>query len=149
MTIKEYQERAMSTCMDSCNNIAYMAFNLVGEVGEFSSKIAKWIRKQKYYFEDNELRICGDMVSPEEQKRIFKMSEEEQHKWAREQIDKAMKDHEVNMVELKKELGDIMWQAFGIASVLDWEMEEVLQMNLDKLASRKERNVIDGEGDNR
>jgi hypothetical protein len=32
---------------------------------------------------------------------------------------------------------------------MGWSLEDVAQMNLDKLASRKERNVIDGNGDNR
>ena len=35
----------MSTCMPSSENFSYMLLNLVGEVGEFSSKIAKHIRK--------------------------------------------------------------------------------------------------------
>ena len=37
MELNEYQKRAMSTCMPSCENISYMLLNLVGEVGEFSS----------------------------------------------------------------------------------------------------------------
>ena len=45
MTLNEYQKKAMSTCMPSCNNFSYMALNLVGEVGEFVGKVAKAIRK--------------------------------------------------------------------------------------------------------
>ena len=45
MQLNEYQQAAMTTCMDSCENISYMLLNLVGEVGEFSSKVAKHIRK--------------------------------------------------------------------------------------------------------
>ena len=45
MELNEYQDRAMSTCMPSCNNISYMLLNLVAEVGEFSGKLAKAIRK--------------------------------------------------------------------------------------------------------
>ena len=44
MKLNDYQKRAMSTCMPSCKNISYMLLNLVGEVGEFASKIAKAIR---------------------------------------------------------------------------------------------------------
>lgn len=47
LTLNEYQRRAMTTCMDSCDNFSYMMLNLVGEVGEFASKIAKHIRKEK------------------------------------------------------------------------------------------------------
>ena len=51
--------------------------------------------------------------------------------------------------ELKKELGDILWQTAGFAYVMGWTLEEGAKGNLDKLASRKQRGVIDGEGDNR
>lgn len=47
MELKEYQERAMTTCMASSNNFSYMFLNLVGEIGEFASKVAKFIRKDK------------------------------------------------------------------------------------------------------
>ena len=38
MELKEYQERAMTTCMPSSENFSYMFLNLVGEVGEFASR---------------------------------------------------------------------------------------------------------------
>ena len=47
MSLNEYQRLAMTTCMESCDNISYMLLNLVGEVGEFASKVAKHIRKGK------------------------------------------------------------------------------------------------------
>lgn len=28
LTLNEYQEKAMTTCMSTCNNIAYMSMNL-------------------------------------------------------------------------------------------------------------------------
>ena len=34
MTIQHYQDRAMSTCMDTCMNPVYMLMNLGAEVGE-------------------------------------------------------------------------------------------------------------------
>lgn len=55
MTLNEYQKKAMSTCMPSCNNFSYMALNLVGEVGEFASKVAKAIRKGHISIEYDEL----------------------------------------------------------------------------------------------
>jgi len=51
--------------------------------------------------------------------------------------------------ELKQEAGDIMWQISGLCDVMGWSLEDVCQANLDKLASRKERDVIVGDGDNR
>lgn len=55
MTLNEYQERAMSTCMDTCDNFSYMFLNLVGEVGELASKVAKRIRKGKAEIHDSQL----------------------------------------------------------------------------------------------
>lgn len=52
-------------------------------------------------------------------------------------------------VEIIKELGDVMWFVAELATCLDVKLEDVAQRNLDKLASRKERGVIHGEGDNR
>ena len=52
-------------------------------------------------------------------------------------------------LELAKEFGDVAWYIAALCRDLGYTMEEVLQMNLDKLASRKERNMISGSGDNR
>lgn len=51
--------------------------------------------------------------------------------------------------ELKKELGDVLWYLAGIATALDLSLEDVAVGNIEKLASRKERDVIGGSGDNR
>lgn len=47
MELNEYQEQAMTTCTESSQNFSYMMLNLVGEVGELASKVAKAIRKMK------------------------------------------------------------------------------------------------------
>jgi NTP pyrophosphatase (non-canonical NTP hydrolase) len=51
--------------------------------------------------------------------------------------------------EIKKELGDVLWFVSELATCLDLPLEDIAQKNLDKLASRKERGVIHGSGDNR
>jgi hypothetical protein len=51
--------------------------------------------------------------------------------------------------ECKKELGDICWAVAGFADKCDWTLDDVMQGNLDKLADRHNRGVIDGKGDNR
>lgn len=120
LTLNEYQKQAMTTCMPSSENFSYMFLNLVGEVGEFASKIAKHIRKGNAYISDS-----SDLYFNE----FPELSENEK--------------------ELMKEAGDMLWQLSGLCSVMGWSLEDVAQQNLDKLASRKERNVIDGNGDNR
>ena len=123
MELNEYQNKAMATCMPSCDNISYMMLNLVGEIGELASKIAKDIRKTNVVIGHG---IDNDLVP------LMPFDE-----WIERQE------------EYKKELGDIMWQAAGVARVFGWDLEDVCKGNLDKLADRKRRDKIDGDGDNR
>ena len=123
MTLKEYQKKAMTTCLPESKNFSYMFLNLVGEVGEFASKVAKHIRKGHYCIMDN-LIVDGFNIDD-------------------------LKNPEEALEELKKEAGDVLWQLSGLCSVMGWSLEDIAQQNLDKLASRKERNVIEGNGDNR
>lgn len=132
----EYQNKAMSTCMDSSRNMSYMALGLMSEVGEFTGKIAKAIRKGNVY------------IGKKIQGNIDCKNDSDLH------IDyNALYHNEQDIIEFKKglraELGDILWFVAGIAEVMGWDLSEVAQENIAKLASRKERGVIDGNGDNR
>ena len=51
--------------------------------------------------------------------------------------------------EIAKELGDVIWYLSQMCTKLDLNLEDVAQMNIDKLYSRLERNKITGDGDNR
>lgn len=118
MFLNEYQERAMSTCMESCNNFAYMSYGLMGEMGELMGKIAKHIRKGNMVLQDNNLKVTDEFTKEDAE-------------------------------ALLAELGDCQWFIAGLAHALGQELEDVCQANLAKLASRKERGVIDGNGDSR
>ena len=118
MELKEYQEKAMTTCMPSSENFSYMFLNLVGEVGEFASKVSKHIRKGNAYISGSSDLYFNDFPELSEQER-----------------------------ELMKEAGDILWQLSGLCKVMGWSLEEVAQQNLDKLAARKAVGTIDGNGD--
>lgn len=132
MELNDYQKKAMKTCMPSSENFSYMMLNLVGEVGEFASKVAKAIRKEQYAigeYKNNELIPVFDYSDTENRDIMERFHPFEQ--------------------ELQKEAGDILWQLAGLCSVMGWDLEDIAQQNLDKLASRQKRNVIDGNGDNR
>jgi NTP pyrophosphatase (non-canonical NTP hydrolase) len=47
------------------------------------------------------------------------------------------------------ELSDVCWYVAVLAYELDYTLEEIMQMNLDKLASRQSRGVLSGSGDAR
>lgn len=55
----------------------------------------------------------------------------------------------VDIGAIYNELGDILWQLSGVCSVIGVGLEEIAQMNIDKLAGREERGTIIGDGDNR
>lgn len=51
--------------------------------------------------------------------------------------------------ELAKELGDVLWNIATLSHDLGYTLEEIGEMNNAKLASRKQRGKISGNGDNR
>ena len=51
--------------------------------------------------------------------------------------------------EIAKELGDVMWYLSQLCTRLGLTVEEVAEMNLEKLKSRMDRAKITGSGDNR
>ena len=121
MELNVYQKKAMETCMPTCENISYMLLNLVGEVGEFSSKIAKGIRKGEFMIKEN--RLCFDP--------------------------KTLTEESLTRLEesLMAECGDICWQLSGLCTVMGWDLEGVAEYNLKKLAERKKNGTIAGNGD--
>lgn len=58
-------------------------------------------------------------------------------------------NHRYDDKDLMLEAGDILWQLAGLCKTMCWTLEDVAQANLDKLASRQQRGVIDGNGDHR
>ncbi|MBU3942519.1 hypothetical protein KKA24_00885, partial [Patescibacteria group bacterium] len=50
---------------------------------------------------------------------------------------------------LKKELGDVLWYLAQLSTELGLSFDDVANFNIEKLASRKERGTIHGDGDNR
>jgi len=66
-----------------------------------------------------------------------------------EKVKKSIRDGNLDVEGLKKELGDVLWYIAAIANDMGFDLSEIAQMNLDKLESRKNRGVLGGSGDNR
>ncbi len=63
--------------------------------------------------------------------------------------DKSGHLSDADRAALKSELGDVLWYLTQICTNLDLTLEEVAEANLDKLFSRLERGMIQGDGDQR
>ncbi len=85
--------------------IIYPTLGLVGEAGEISEKVKKWLR--------------GDGTK------------------------------ELDKDALLSELGDPLWYIASLADDLGFTLQDVVDRNVEKLTSRKERGVLKGSGDNR
>jgi len=51
--------------------------------------------------------------------------------------------------DLLFELGDVLWYISQLASFLNVDLSEVAQMNIEKLETRKKKELISGTGDHR
>lgn len=121
-TLDGYLEAAMSFNVQETDNPLYMLMEMCEELGELQGKFAKAMRCGLLKFDDNDL--------------VFRYAN-----------DKVNADHFLDLT--KKEVGDILWGIAGICSVMGWTMDDVAAENIDKIADRFSRGVINGDGDER
>ena len=64
--------------------------------------------------------------------------------------DGAAKDEYLaKRIEIAYEIGDVMWYCAVLAQELEMNLGHIMEKNLEKLADRKARGVISGDGDKR
>ena len=71
-----------------------------------------------------------------------------------EKVKKVIRDHggdfsDEARLEIAKELGDVLWYLAATAGDLGYTLNDIAELNLQKLHSRQSRNVLHGSGDNR
>lgn len=49
---------------------------------------------------------------------------------------KSFQGHEYTQEHMKKELGDLLWFIAEYCTAMEWKIEEIMQMNIDKLKAR-------------
>ena len=68
-------------------------------------------------------------------------------------VKKVLRDHQGDFPghqwQIASELGDVLWYVAQLATELGLGLDEIAELNLAKLADRKERGVIGGSGDKR
>lgn len=123
MNAFEYQVKAHDFASYG-ENPMYPALGLSEEAGEVCGKIAKFIRKHEG---------IDPMTARYELENKVTVTDDEL---------KFRKD-------ISKEIGDIMWMLAELCTNYGLDLGKVMAENIAKLTDRKERGVIDGEGDNR
>lgn len=119
MDLNEYQKKAAQYAKYMAKDYPFLA--LTEEVGEVSGKLAKYSRK-------NNCTLSSAIADAH---------------GAHGASGTALRE------DLKKELGDVLWQLSACCVELGVTLEHIAQLNLDKLSDRAERGVIIGEGDKR
>ena len=71
-----------------------------------------------------------------------------------EKIKKMVRDDDgilsdARRAALSKELGDVLWYLAQIATEAELDLDAIADENLEKLLSRRDRNVLQGSGDDR
>jgi len=58
-------------------------------------------------------------------------------------------EHHAKLNAIGHEIGDVMWYCAMLAKEVDMNLGKIMEDNLEKLADRKARNRLQGDGDNR
>ena len=71
-----------------------------------------------------------------------------------EKVKKAIRDDGGTLTQERRdaiaaELGDVLWYAAQLATEAGLDLEQIAEANLEKLASRQQRAVLHGSGDDR
>jgi NTP pyrophosphatase (non-canonical NTP hydrolase) len=71
-----------------------------------------------------------------------------------EKVKKIIRDHNsdesaLDIPNLSKELGDVLWHIAVLGNYFDIPLEKIADDNIEKLASRLKRGTISGSGDDR
>lgn len=71
-----------------------------------------------------------------------------------EKVKKVYRDHsgiftQEDVLEIKKEVGDVLWYLNRLSEELCFSLEEAAILNIEKLQDRINREVVQSSGDNR
>lgn len=147
MNLNEYQDFTKSTVIYGDREAkVYTLLGLLSEVGEIAQHFEGYVEPTDDHESVNsfaEYSIQDAMVvgnnSDTAKKRI---------RDKKEPIE-VNEDFDFNKLAVAKELGDLLYYLARLAAAFGYTLEEIAQINVDKLSSRMARNAISGSGDNR
>lgn len=169
MDLKEYQIKSRETAVypDVGHNLQYPSLGLLGEVGEIAEKVKKVHRDKAGLYSSEDIRLlqkeCGDVAWYLSQYVSELGIDLAGCDWA--EYTHGTVSTEETVIRLGVEVGRLLDpQAFSSSTTcvgmillqlrrlctrLGIPLETVLQENVNKLQSRKERGVLKGSGDDR
>lgn len=147
MDFDEYQKKAYSTCTPECFTDKYLDLGYLSEVGELAGKLAKRVRGDVVPDEDimHEIGDCAWMIAVKALKLGRKLFIN------MDIVCSGLVDFDVHdLLKFKHEEVELKFTTLKFfCDHLGLDFKECLRKNNEKLASRKKRGVIQGNGDNR
>lgn len=132
MQMNDYQEWAATTArFPEGVGLLYLGLKLSGEAGEVTEKIGKAVRNGTIIVEPVTVDGASGRLATGEVRTI---------------IDDP---HSLLGRQIIKELGDVLWYVAMTARELGYTLEEVADVNIDKLTKRVADGTIVGAGDDR
>lgn len=150
----EYQEKAYSTCTPQCYTDEYLNLGYLSECGELAGKLAKRVRGDVVSGEDimQEIGDVAWMIATQARKDGYKLvldgDIEADFNDVYEFLDHSVED--LFWAHSDKFYPGLKFRILqNLCESLGFDFAECLKMNNEKLASRQQRGVIQGNGDNR
>lgn len=152
ITIENYQENAMRTCLPSARNWDYAIHNYKAELFELLAKIESFIAKQirdgaefdKAKYLEKIKDELGDCYW-----QLALLCELGGRQFAQCYYDCGLEcESFISFVDEPNAMNEFA-RLDNIVRQSGFDINDILQRNIDKLASRAERGVLKGSGDNR
>ena len=150
-----YAEKAWDFALPSARNVKYLSLGLWGEVGELASMFAKSIRDETELDKTAVAKELGDVVWFVAASAMFMDAGDD---FTTLLHDAEVGDNDRTLIEeaeavldatIRTDFLDLFDSIATLAHGVGYTIDEVLEMNLAKLQSRRDRGKITGSGDDR
>lgn len=156
MSIRDtYAEQAWEFALPSARNVQYLSLGLWGEVGELASLVAKSIRDETELDKTAVAKELGDVMWFLAGSASYGNNGDAFATLAdgadllREDVDPHSATEDFISSLITADLPRIFDEATKLAYSVGYTLDEVLELNLAKLKSRRDRGKITGSGDDR